>query len=367
MKKILVLLIFVFFYFNAFSDGIEIDGVYYVLDRTNLTASVTYPIWPKDGSNPISPENLYTGSVVIPNEVSYLDTIYRVTCIGDNAFYGSQRMTSITIPNSVTQIGYMAFAWCSGLRELNFPSSITSIGAYIYTADMGNTLINCYALTPPAIQYYDLGAKLTTHVPAEAVPAYKSAMGWYAWPIEPIMLEAEKTTEKSANVIWFPVETVDTYQVCVEAYLESELVYADTLYIAADSENGGVMTGVVTSAPVRHVIMDDHGSIIVIVVDPTSGASAGNPFSLTVSTEQDELLDCRVKVIAYHEGAIVKQDQIMFSLNDSQSIANIFIPFLSTGIYDLCGHRYPAEAWESLPAGVYVLRTEDRVEKVMKK
>lgn len=367
MKKILLLCAFVVLSFSAFSAGIEIGGVNYTLNRTNLTASVTYRVWPKDASlNPISAsENLYTGDVVIPSEVSYLDTIYRVTGIGDNAFFGSKRMTSVAIPTSVKTVGYMAFAWCSGLNELTFPDSITSMGQYMFTGDMSKTVISCLALVPPAVAGNDLGAALTIHVPAEVIPKYKNALGWSRHTIKSILLDAEKTTEKSANVTWFPVETVDTYQVCVEAYLESELVYADTLYIVADSENGGVMTAV-AAAPSRHVPMDGGGTIIVITIDPTSGASAGQPFLLTVSTAQDDLLDCRVKVIAYHEGVIVKQDQIMFSLNDSLSIANIFASSLPTGIYDLYGHRYTVDQWSSLPAGVYVVREEDRVEKVMK-
>lgn len=48
----------------------------------------------------------YSGNVVIPSSVTYNETNYSVTTIGDSAFEGCTGLTSITIPNSVTSIGY---------------------------------------------------------------------------------------------------------------------------------------------------------------------------------------------------------------------------------------------------------------------
>ncbi|MGN1060873.1 MAG: leucine-rich repeat domain-containing protein [Candidatus Coproplasma sp.] len=50
-------------------------------------------------------------SVTIPNSVTY---------IGNSAFYGCSGLTSITIPDSVTSIGYDAFSHCSSLTEINY-------------------------------------------------------------------------------------------------------------------------------------------------------------------------------------------------------------------------------------------------------
>ena len=56
-----------------------------------------------------------------------------VTKIGDNAFYGSTGLTSITIPNSVTSIGISAFNTCTGLTSITIPNSVTTIGMYAFS------------------------------------------------------------------------------------------------------------------------------------------------------------------------------------------------------------------------------------------
>ena len=62
------------------------------------------------------------GAVVIPQSIASMP----VVSIGNSAFAGSS-ISSITIPDSVTQIGDNAFA-VSGLSTITFPNSITSIG-----------------------------------------------------------------------------------------------------------------------------------------------------------------------------------------------------------------------------------------------
>lgn len=51
-----------------------------------------------------------------------------VEIIGSSAFYGCSSLTSVVIPNGVTNIGNWAFHNCSGLTSVTIPGSVTSIG-----------------------------------------------------------------------------------------------------------------------------------------------------------------------------------------------------------------------------------------------
>ena len=69
-----------------------------------------------------------SGDLTIPERIIYFSKAYRVTSIGESAFWGRSGLTSVVIPSSVTSIGGAAFWGCSGLTSVVIPSSITSIG-----------------------------------------------------------------------------------------------------------------------------------------------------------------------------------------------------------------------------------------------
>ena len=113
---------------TARAHDFEVDGIYYnITDETNKTVKVTYK-----GNNSSSYSNEYTGAANIPSSVTYNDTTYSVTEIGNYAFYNCARLTEATIPNSVTMIGDHAFEDCSGLTSVTIPNSVTMIGGYAF-------------------------------------------------------------------------------------------------------------------------------------------------------------------------------------------------------------------------------------------
>ena len=129
----------------ASADAVEINGIYYNLVAKAQQAEVT--------SNP----NKYTGSVVIPEKVTYEGVEYSVTSIGIKAFEWCSSLTSISIPNSVTIIEDYAFGLCSRLTSITIPNSVTSIGR--------SAFYGCSSLTsitiPNSVTFIGYGAFLS--------------------------------------------------------------------------------------------------------------------------------------------------------------------------------------------------------------
>ena len=103
----------------AFYNCTSITDVYYSGD-INDWVSISFGSY----GNPLNNgANLY-----INNELVTEANIDTATSIGDRAFYGYDKLTSITIGDQVTSIGDYAFVYCSGLTSITIPSSVTSIG-----------------------------------------------------------------------------------------------------------------------------------------------------------------------------------------------------------------------------------------------
>ena len=128
------LILSVFFAISASAYYVEVDGIYYNLNKTEKTAEVT-----REQSGYAS----YSGNIEIPSTIKYGDVAYSVTTIGAEAFYNCKELTSVSIPNSVKSIGNFAFDGCTGLTSVTIPNSVTSIG---YSA-----FFNCSGLTSVTI------------------------------------------------------------------------------------------------------------------------------------------------------------------------------------------------------------------------
>ena len=69
----------------------------------------------------------HSGSIVIPSQVTYEGTTYKVTLINHEAFLGRTDITSVHLPNTIQRIFYAAFQNCTNLTSINLPSSIEYI------------------------------------------------------------------------------------------------------------------------------------------------------------------------------------------------------------------------------------------------
>ena len=113
---------------TMFAEKVQIGDLYYLLDRTNHTAEVTYKSYEWDETtNTVTINVDWTiETAVIPASVIYKDRTYRVTGIGRLAFDDCSNLKSVEIANGVTSIGERAFSGCT-ITNISFPNSLTSI------------------------------------------------------------------------------------------------------------------------------------------------------------------------------------------------------------------------------------------------
>ena len=185
--------------YDFLSGGIP----YNITDETNKTVEVTYFGELSDNDYIYQNWKNYSGNLVIPDKVTYNETEYSVTAIGDYAVTGASKVTSVTLHDGIISIGEGAFATCSGLvsvslgngvktiekqafyrvevlSQITLPLSLTEIGEDAFTGS-GLSLIVALNETPPTAHENAFRGIETSTVKlpsADALAAYKKATGW---------------------------------------------------------------------------------------------------------------------------------------------------------------------------------------------
>ena len=89
----------------------------------------------------VTKEN-YSGytTLTIPATITCEGVEYRVTGIGNEAFYECAELTDVTLPEGLERIGDKAFVACTKLWYINFPTTLKSIGeeAFYYCRNFGS-------------------------------------------------------------------------------------------------------------------------------------------------------------------------------------------------------------------------------------
>ena len=173
-----------------FTNVIEMDadvdysdvGKTFTVDGINYKVSGINPLevqvgWLRAGAI----DKNYEGSLTIPSSVTGPGgKVYSCTSLGYMSFSSRSGLTSITIPNSVTNINKYAFQSCSGLSTITIPNSVTSIGrdAFSYCSNLSSVTVEVNTPLTITEDVFSNRANATLNVPAGTKTAYQAADYW---------------------------------------------------------------------------------------------------------------------------------------------------------------------------------------------
>lgn len=114
---------------TASAYDFEVDGIYYnILSLDDSTCEVTY-----NPENKVEKPRVcypsYSGSITIHASVIYKGRELTVTKIGEYAFVGCDKLTSLTLPTTITKITFSdycgSFEYCRSLETLSVGNPYT--------------------------------------------------------------------------------------------------------------------------------------------------------------------------------------------------------------------------------------------------
>lgn len=167
MKQLLtfIALAVAFFSAHAQSNVYSVDDVNYAVNNTNHTATVV-------GLSDAGKKKSEMGRLKIEGEIKVGETMYYVTKIADQAFYGmTTKVDSVVIGYGIETIGSKAFFGVSRVKTIKIPSSVTSIGSQAIVPS--SCIVKFAGDTPPKFEANAI-AELTPGTIRIVVPKYNS-------------------------------------------------------------------------------------------------------------------------------------------------------------------------------------------------
>jgi uncharacterized protein YjdB len=227
-----------------------------------------------------------------------------VTAIGNYAFISCSRLTSVTIPNAVTSIGNSAFYGCSGLTSVTIGSAVTTIDAGAFSGCSGLTSVYNYRTTPQTIDAsvftnVTLG-NVDLYVPATAVSAYQEKDVW-------------KTFKEVIAIV--PVTSVSLS----ESTLALTTVGGTATLTATVEPNNATKQNVAwTSDNTAVATVNSEG-----VVTPVAAGTA----NITATTEEGGFTEtCAVTVRIAVTGVSLNENMLALKVGDTETLTETVLP-----------------------------------------
>lgn len=454
MKKILFSLFALFVTTMVFAYEAQIDGIYYYFDDENKTAKVTYGGAVYTQSEIIIPEKVtYNGveysitsigryafencsslvSITIPSSVTSFgdkafencsslssikwnvkkcddfDNKYKKSpfvtnhitsfVFGDSVeyipaylCYEMENLTSVVIPNSVTEIGNRAFAGCDKLRTVEIGRGITSIQEYAFSTCVAIYSMSIDAVIPPIVEYNAFASVSRTtqiKVPCNAVAAYQASTYWneftnYVGSPYSLSIKVNDNSMGLAVIIKQNSCTDVTAQVQAQALPGYEFVkWSDGF--TENPHTLFVMEDMAITAEFAPIGSDEEEKVFIVEsVDKTQGnvkititAEAIEGFEFDHwsdgNTENPRVvtLDADVELYAYFRVAVITnvENSVISSANVYGSNGTLYVESVETDyhVLDAAGRLIYSgrDAMLSLPCGIYVVAVGGEVQKVV--
>lgn len=150
------------------AESIRVGMFKYELDIKNKTATVV-------GCE-------ITGDLDIPAQIIVNETPFKITAIGERAFYKDIYLHRITFPHSLVSIGKDAFLGCSSLCSLVLYENVNEIHSRAFAYCINLSVIYCFQQYPITIEssVFEMVnmARCKLIVPSDYMGTYKMASEW---------------------------------------------------------------------------------------------------------------------------------------------------------------------------------------------
>ena len=118
---------------QLYKSDFEVDSIFYTIHEDGVYVSAESAwydsvfLWDYYSYDTVKASASYHGDVLIPQTVSFLDTIYTVVGIESYAFKSCSGLQSVTIPETVRLLGEECFYGCANMDAISLPESLQRI------------------------------------------------------------------------------------------------------------------------------------------------------------------------------------------------------------------------------------------------